>query len=429
MSADFEDAAPDLDTDSQCSQSDSSTVIYDHEPFEIFKARVLKLAQTVLNPANGEISIERMHGGGFNRIIGVSVTSDNGPATGQYVLRVSRFEAASLERDLAPLQLLRQQSEIHVPDVVAFDTTTRNALENPYMIQRRIPGSSLFPNYPNLPHDMKCAIATELGKVYSEMHSIKSVTAGRLTLSPSQESLMIQPFGDTSTDLLVPYENGPAAKTTSELLCLLLTCWKEQAAAEGPNQSVRISFFDQFLTTASEMNALGILNEDSYCLCHLDLEPRNILVMPPSSNQPQAITGILDWDSAIFAPPFMSCSPPMWLWAWNDDDEDERLADNAPSTPEFAELKHSFEEAAGPTYHRFAYGAQYRLARKLFKFALDGLQTNEDMMDAESLLTEWAQVQQSFETGKSGHSGASHQLFHNKLVARDSTTRSEEDAI
>ncbi|KAL4962146.1 phosphotransferase family protein [Aspergillus stella-maris] len=388
-----EDATPDSDTNSQ---SDPSTLVYDHEPFDTFKARVLELASNVLNTANGELSIERMQGGGFNRIIGISVTNENGASTDQYVLRIPRFEAASLNRDLAPLQLLRQQSEIHVPEVVAFDTTTRNALESPYMIQKRISGSSLFPDYPSLPHDMKCTITKELGKVYFEMHSINSVTAGRLTLQPDQESLMIQPFGDTAANALVQYENGQAAKTTSELLRLLLTYQKEQAAAEGPNQSFRISFFDQFLATASEMNALGVLNGKSYCLCHLDLEPRNILAVTPSPNQPYAITGILDWDSAIFAPPLISCAPPMWIWAWNDeDDEDERFADNTPSTPEFAELKTLFEEAAGPTYRRFAYGAQYRLARKLFKFALDGLQTNEDMMDAESLLSEWAQVQHS----------------------------------
>ncbi|KAL4796819.1 hypothetical protein BDV19DRAFT_360501 [Aspergillus venezuelensis] len=388
-----EDAASDSDTNSQ---SDPSTLVYDHEPFDTFKTRVLKLASNVFNTANATISIERMQGGGFNRIIGISVASETGASTGQYILRIPRFEAASLNRDLAPLQLLRQQSEIHVPEVIAFDTTTRNALESPYMIQKRIPGSSLFPDYPTLPHDMKCAIAKELGKVYFEMHSIKSVTAGRLTLPPGQESLMVQPFGDISANALVQYENGQAAKTTPGLLRLLLTYQKEQAAAEGSNQSFRVAFFDQFLTIASEMNALGVLNEDSYCLCHLDLEPRNILAMTPLPTQPYAITGILDWDSAIFAPPVISCAPPMWIWAWNDDEEeDERLANNIPSTPESAELKRLFEEAAGPTFRRFAYGAQHRLARKLFKFALDGLQTNEDMTDAESLLSEWAQAQQS----------------------------------
>jgi len=381
------------------SESDPSTVVYNHEPFETFKTRALELCQTVLAPSNGEISIERMHGGGFNRIIGVSVTTSESPAVSQYILRVPRFEVAQLDRDLAPLQLLRQRSKIKVPDVVAFDITTRNVLESPYMIQTRIPGSCLFPRYPDMPHEMKCAVSKELGECLSELHSIRSVTAGRLTLSPSKGSLMIQPFDNTETDATVLYENGPAAVTTSDTLRAILEHKRELAVAEGPNQSFRASFFDSFITTASEMSALGVLDESYYCLCHLDLEPRNILVSPTSPTQPQAITGILDWDSAIFAPPFMSCLPPMWLWAWNDEDEeDERLANNEPPTPELRELKQVFEHAAGPTYLRFAYGAQYRLARKLVRYAIDGLQSNEDLVSAELLLAEWVEVRGSLES-------------------------------
>jgi hypothetical protein len=61
------------------SEFGSSTVVYDHEPFETFKARVLELCQTVLAPSNGKILVERMQGGGFNRIIGVSLTSSENP--------------------------------------------------------------------------------------------------------------------------------------------------------------------------------------------------------------------------------------------------------------------------------------------------------------------------------------------------------------
>ena len=257
-----------------------------------------------------------------------------------------------------------------------------------------------------MPHEMRCTIAKELGEVYSELHSIRSVTAGRLTLSPSQGSLMIQPFDNTETDATVLYENGPAAQTTLDMLLAILEHKKELAVAEGPNQSFRVSFFDHFIATASEMHALGVLDENYCCLCHLDLEPRNILVSLPSPTRPQAITGILDWDSALFAPLFMSCSPPMWLWAWNDEDEeDERLANNTPPTPELRELKQLFEHAAGPTYRRFAYSDQYRLARGLVRFAIDGLQSNEDLISAELLLAEWVEVQGSLKLAKAAIAG------------------------
>ncbi|KAJ5952368.1 uncharacterized protein N7479_010781 [Penicillium vulpinum] len=69
------------------------------------------------------------------------------------------------------------------------------------------------------------------------------------------------------------------------------------------------------------MSVLGVLDGNDYCLCHLDLEPRNILARAPSPTQPQTVIGILDWDIALFVPPLMSCSPPMWLWAWDEEDE------------------------------------------------------------------------------------------------------------
>jgi aminoglycoside phosphotransferase (APT) family kinase protein len=378
------------------SESDSSTVVYGHEPFETFKVRVLGLCQTVLAPSNAQISIERMHGGGFNRIIGVSVTTSESPTVSHYIVRIPRFEVAQLDRELAPLQLLRQRSTIKIPTVVAFDTTIHNVLESPYAIQTRIPGSSLFPAYPDMSYEMRCSIAKELGEFFSELHSIRSATPGRLTLSPDRGSLMIQSIYNTEMNETVIYEDGPAALTTSDMLCAIFERRKELAIAEGPNQSFRASFFDSFITTVSEMSALGVLDGNHYCLCHLDLEPRNILVSPLSPTQPQAITGILDWDSALFAPALMSCSPPMWLWAWNDEDEeDERLADIEPPTPELREIKQLFEHAAGPIYRRFAYGSQHRLARKLIRFATDGLQSNEDLTSADLLLAEWIEVRES----------------------------------
>ncbi|QKX56265.1 uncharacterized protein TRUGW13939_03366 [Talaromyces rugulosus] len=112
------------------------------------------------------------------------------------------------------------------------------------MIQTRIPRSPFFPAYPDMTHEMRCLIAKELGKVYSELHSTRSVTAGKLTLSPSQTSLMIQPFDNAEPDGIVPYENGPATQSTFDMLRAILDHKKELAVALGPNQSIRVSFFE-----------------------------------------------------------------------------------------------------------------------------------------------------------------------------------------
>lgn len=160
-----------------------------------------------------------------------------------------------------------------------------------------------------------------------------------------------------------------------------------------------VEFYDALITLATEMSELDVLDKNHYfCLSHMDLEPQNILVGPISSAQSRAITGIIDWDLAIFGPPFMSCKPPMWLWAWNDKDvEDECLANNTPSTPELCELKQLFEDAAGPMYRQFAYDAKYRLARKLMHFAINGSWSNEDYREWQSLMAEWKEVRAGLE--------------------------------
>ena len=150
-------------------------------------------------------------------------------------------------------------------------------------------------------------------------------------------------------------------------------------------------FFEKLTTIAKEMGQAGVWDTALiYCLCHRDLEPRNIIV------DEQGIAGILDWDSALFGPLLLSCGPPMWLWAWCDDGpEDERQAGELPATPEAQEIKSIFDDEAGSIYRRFAYQPQYRLARNLIRWMLDELHTNEDFREFERFCEEWAELKGS----------------------------------
>lgn len=140
---------------------------------------------------------------------------------------------------------------------------------------------------------------------------------------------------------------------------------------------------------------MGILEGVAITLCHLEFQPRNFLA--DTQNPTAPITGFLDWDSAIFAPSFISCTPPTWIWAWSDDDDEaetKQTANEMPATREACELKAIFEQAAGPAYLRFAYDPVYRLARRLFKFACNGMGSNVDLDEAELMLDEWSEVHQ-----------------------------------
>jgi len=146
---------------------------------------------------------------------------------------------------------------------------------------------------------------------------------------------------------------------------------------------------------AHELDADGWFCQVWYSLAHLDLAPRNIHVDEAAFLDPLCImiTGILDWDGAVLAPCFLSCYPPLWIWDWRDDeDEDERAANDDPGTAQGRQLKMQFEEAARADYVRLAYGAPYRLARRLVRFAIEGVRSNEDYKEARAMLREWAQV-------------------------------------
>ncbi|OTB01695.1 hypothetical protein M426DRAFT_323201, partial [Hypoxylon sp. CI-4A] len=135
----------------------------------------------------------------------------------------------------------------------------------------------------------------------------------------------------------------------------------------------------------------GWFKDVQNCLVHLDLEPRNILIDSEAKAEEPIITAVIDWDSAILAPAFMACKPPQWIWGWlHGQEEDERTANDVPETSENRELKEAFEQAAGPEYLRFAYAPEYRLARRLVRFAVEGrMWSSVHHRDAEKLFEEW----------------------------------------
>jgi hypothetical protein len=158
-------------TDSDA-ESASSTVVYDHEPFITFRSRVLAFAQSNIwtDATPEEITVERLQGGGFNRIVGLTRQLHGSSNTKiQYILRLPRFEAAQLDNDVAVLQFLHQLCEIPAPKVIMFDGTKDNGLDSQYMLQNRIPGTDLYSSYPNLTHDERCRVARELGSIFRQM--------------------------------------------------------------------------------------------------------------------------------------------------------------------------------------------------------------------------------------------------------------------
>lgn len=425
------------DSGSSDAQSESSSIVYGHESFAQFQSKVLALAKSRIWPHSDEkdkIIVERLRGGGFNRIIGLTLISSlsedldsidsqstetrTSKEIHEYILRVPRFDASQVDADVAAILFVKGLPEVDhgskipsipAPAVIAFDETEDNPLGMPFMVQERLRGQALIDVYPQLGHEQQRRVAKDLGLVLCRMLAVSSTQAGRLILPNDNKSLeseihvtswdpcaAIFPNSQRRTRTSAPYRAGHASESTHELLRRIFEEQRADVRERLPKDTLRPARIDQFCKMSSEMDVAGYFRQldGLFVLSHLDLEPRNILIDQDSPPGRPIITGILDWDSAVLAPAFMSCTPPMWIWSWQEDeDEDERMANDVPTTTEQKELKSEFEAAAGPRYIQCAYNPVYRLARRLMRFAIHGIRSTQDEQEAEAMLEEWTKLQ------------------------------------
>ncbi|KAH9220474.1 hypothetical protein DL95DRAFT_289579 [Leptodontidium sp. 2 PMI_412] len=108
----------------------SSTYEYSQEIFETYKAKVIQLC---LEIGYGEpTEVERMKGGSFNRIIGLSFDT---PEKKQYILRIPRepydeTQDYEISDQVEVLLYLAQFDSLKVPSILAYDATTNNAIKS-----------------------------------------------------------------------------------------------------------------------------------------------------------------------------------------------------------------------------------------------------------------------------------------------------------
>lgn len=361
--------------------------------------------------------VERLRGGDYNRITGITLPYTHSRGIQKLILRTSRSDEGRPDQESAVLDYLRQRSSIPVPEIIAKDVGYENALGKPYVIQNRISGSDLNSIWDTLSHTQKCTIACELGKVLKNLLSLESLIPGTIEAMPPGDDLAHGP-------IIVPFEmrdpgeglieepvqetssntgTFPIGQTTGDFLKHRFGRWKAYAL-ERPFDRIT-NLFTDLLDTVTEMDDLGLFDTGMHCLCHVDLHSRNIMA-EVQSNDSIKITAILDWDEAIIAPKFVNCQPPWWLW---EEEGDERVdedgvfpwpyeleaAKDFPSTPEKKELKSLFEEHAGPQWRALAYDELSRLSRGLFVLAKEGLPASEHFKAAERILREWKILRQS----------------------------------
>jgi len=168
--------------------------------------------------------------------------------------------------------------------------------------------------------------------------------------------------------------------------------------ADTPTDSqIRKRIYASLSEMAFEMTARGVFDNVPYCLIHMNLSRENIIVRIPNdsntnptiipTDRNKQISAIQGWETACFAPAFMACSPPVWMWVLPELEDcamsvarDEaalggvmRMSERE-MTAECAEIKRLFEAAAGgEEYRRFAYLPVYSLCRVLLRAAFLGI--------------------------------------------------------
>ena len=407
---------------------------------EIFLPKRNRSAQVPVPPT--EFLIHRLRGGGFNRVIGITIKYSTNDEPTQLILRVPRFDDVRHDREVAVLRFIRHYTTIPVPDVKYVDFTCDNPLKQCYVIQNRIPGSDLQHHteptfYPNLKHEQKCTFAKEFALILRKLHDIVHPFPGLIEASAgsgNDQDFTVRHFDintasgykpelDLNTELPFfqvrpfakdwePSETSPVEQSTYYFMAAQFGRWRAMQLRRDPAIIRWSNTYERLVTMADEIDTLGFLGNNENCMCHLDLlgSPRNIMVDIQSDGS-LSVTGILDWDSAVFAPRFVGCAPPMWLWAWNsEEDEDEKHANDTPSTPEDREIKKIFEETVGDRFLMYAYKPEYRLARELFRFAQSGITSNTEFDEVDELLEEW------------------NGIYNSRMADKKSETANSEDA-
>ena len=458
-----EDSLPDIvanapETSSQTSKSSSfyaesetSTLKYSQTPFEEFKAQVQQLCHLLWSPSSPakapspsvkelrsfsssrflgvmrkkkvtpapeptasskQFVIERMRGGSYNRVTGITILDSNGKEENRLVLRVPRIAWDSTpEREVAILRYVRQHTSIPVPEVIAVDYTSNNLLKDAYVIQKRVAGMNIWEakQERETTTEQWCTVAREVGRTMLELQKLTNPTPGFIESSSNEDgsySFSVAPFDIRSARDPDWKEKAAAVtaekkasvlrlykKSTFRFLITQFGRWMADELNQRPDGIYDWDFMHRLAVVAGQMDDMCLLGDDVNCLTHLDLAGRNIMV-EFQPGEPLKITGYLDWDSAVFAPRFVSCAPPWWLWQDDDDEtdyqDDESKANETPAQAHKLEIKRAFEETVGEEFLTYAYKPQFQLARKLFHIAKHGNSTTSQLQMVDDFLDEWA---------------------------------------
>jgi aminoglycoside phosphotransferase (APT) family kinase protein len=396
----------------------TSTIGYQHEPFDTFRHRAVELVAKTLNRHPAYVQAHRIKGGSFNRVVALTVASSQPKILSsrwaksqlcgifsrakktkaqEYVLRIPRGgENDELEREVAILKAVYSCVSLPTPQVISYDVSGDNVLKNAYMLQKRLPGDNLMHTelFFSLNNAQRRSIVKSWISVVEKIASIQGppgiISLAHLTGSSNGamqvEKLPVAKFGRKDS----PYKPGVEQKPIDHLL-EVIEQWLAHHTAGGFSFE---EIWGAFAIISRSLEKRGFLDGPNV-LYHGDLQPYNLLA-EVSSEEEVKITGVFDWDSAMIAPEFMAYRAPFWLWTPEDMDSveqgEERTANFEPEIADDRELKDLFIALASEKYKRFAFAPEAMLARRMYVLLREGIGGPWQFMEAEKVVKEWNEL-------------------------------------
>lgn len=301
---------------------------------------------------------------------------------------------AKLGPTVAALKTIGARHEAPVPKVLKYSLNTKNSLGLPYMVLERLPGQQLELLWKELNEAQKISALKQYINLVTEIASIEAPPGSISALNMDNtgvlaiQKLPVPPWA--IYDSAVAVSRASSIDYQSAADHLLEQCERWHQYHIGDDFYMRGIWYG-FSAIIRSLDRQGFL-AGPCVLAHGDLREYNLLSEVCGEDE-VAITGVLDWDSAIVTPEIMAYAAPFWMWMPVDTPSGEKDKEESvsfePQTDEDRRIKEAFMHLASDKYKRFAFAPEAVLARRMFHHLCNGLDASWDFDLATEIIQEW----------------------------------------
>lgn len=329
--------------------------------------------------------------------------------------------------------------KVNTPRVHHKNTGFDEPIGHPYLVLTRLPGQSLQEIWLELTHEERLAVARQVGELYLDLQSTTNTHCGLLKVPVDQYghsiqgNVQLEAFGQERNPLSDGNDRDPVELVADDLVnadslrkdspglsardMAILTFARRKYYSKWSRRAWVQQYTDRavdILTTLTDES----LSDETICLWHRDMSAENILVERDADGEPK-ITGLLGWDGVGFAPRFMTCRAPQWLWSrvgrkavrfapGPHDLYDDSLSTGGKGYPEIdgepfepfepikfeaREIKAAFDATVGKDFRDAAYDFGVIAARRLMYVAACSVWELDHTQELDTVISEWEERQ------------------------------------